>query len=454
MTTIAKMKRILPHKFLSSRFQYMYLNVQKSNSFSISAVSFKDKCKIVIAGGGTGGITMASKILGLGEKNVTVIEPHETHYYQPLWTLVGGRKKNFQSSYKSTNAVMPKGAHWLKDKIVAFDPSSNVVHTEKSGKIHYDYLIVALGMRLAYEKIKGLPEAFNCKGVCSNYSPLYVEKTAKAMEDFKEGNAIFTQPPNPIKCAGAPQKIMYLVEEHFTKNGKIKEANIIFNTAMPTIFSCKKYAKALEQVVKKKNISVNYLYNLVEVKAESNEAVFEKFDKRGGSLGFETFPYEMLHITPPMVAPPSIKESPFADPAGFMDVNKNTLQSTRFKNVFGLGDCVNVPTSKTMAAVASQSGVVTQNLKILLKGKKILTHGYYGYTSCPLVTGYNKGILAEFNYELLPEETFPLDQGKERRLFYYLKKYFMPFLYWNFMLKGYWSGPKFLRKLLHLGITR
>ncbi|PRD39236.1 UNVERIFIED_CONTAM: Sulfide:quinone oxidoreductase [Trichonephila clavipes] len=164
--------------------------------------------------------------------------------------------------------------------------------------------------------------------------------------------------------------------------------------------------------------------------------------------------YEMLHITPPMVAPSCIKESPFADPTGFMDVNKNTLQSTRFKNVFGLGDCINVPTSKTMAAVASQSAVVTQNLKILLKGKKILTHGYYGYTSCPLVTGYNKGILAEFNYEMLPEETLPIDQGKERTLFYYLKKDFMPFLYWNFMLKGNWSGPKFFRKLLHLGVTK
>lgn len=454
MTIIAKMKRILPHKFLTSGLHYTYSSVQKNNSFSISAVSFKDKYKIVIAGGGTGGITMAAKIIGLGENNVTIIEPNDTHYYQPLWTLVGGRKRNFQSSYKSTSAVIPKGAHWLKDKIVSFDPSSNVVHTEKSGKVHYDYLIVALGLKLAYEKIKGLPEAFNSKGVCSIYSPLYVEKTAKALEDFKEGNAIFTQPGNPIKCAGAPQKIMYLSEEYFTKTGKRKEANIIFNTALPVIFSCKKYALSLEQVVKNKNISANYLCNLIEVKPESKEAVFEKLDKQGSSLGFEIFPYEILHITPPMVAPPCIKKSPFADPSGFMDVNKNTLQSTRFKNVFGLGDCINVPTSKTMAALASQSAVVTQNLKILLKGKKILTHGYYGYTSCPLVTGYNKGILAEFNYEMLPEETLPVDQSKERKLFYYLKKDFMPFLYWNFMLKGNWSGPKFVRKLLHLGFTK
>ncbi|GIY74947.1 sulfide:quinone oxidoreductase, mitochondrial [Caerostris extrusa] len=322
--------------------------------------------------------------------------------------------------------------------------------------IHYDYLIVALGLKLAYEKIKGLPEAFNSKGVCSNYSVQYVEKTAQAMEDFKEGNAIFTQPLNPIKCAGAPQKIMYLTEEYFTKNGKRNKANIVFNTALPVIFSCKKYATALEQVAKEKNISVNYCYNLIEVKSESNEAIFQKVDKKGKALdpnSTETFKYEMLHITPPMGPLPSIRDSPLADASGFMDVNKNTLQSVKFENVFGLGDCINAPTSKTMAAISSQSGVLVQNLKLALK-KKILTHGYYGYTSCPLVTGYNKGILAEFNYEMLPEETLPIDQSKERALFYHLKKDVMPLLYWNFMLKGHWSGPKFLRKLLHLGYTR
>ncbi|GBN03441.1 Sulfide:quinone oxidoreductase, mitochondrial [Araneus ventricosus] len=300
-------------------------------------------------------------MLRLGEKNVTVIEPSETHYYQPLWTLVGGRKKSFQSSCVPTSRVMPEGVNWVKDKVVTFDPASNAVHTEKNGKIQYDFLIVALGIKLAYEKIKGLPDAFSTKGVCSIYSSQYVEKTAKAMEDFQEGNAIFIQPLNPIKCAGAPQKVLYLAEEYFTK------------LALPVIFSCKKYAEALEQVVKQKKLSVNYCYNLIEVKPESKEAVFQKLGKEGSS-GTEIFKYEMLHITPPMVPPPSIRESPLAYGSGFMDVNKNTLQSTKFENVFGIGDCTNVPTSKTMAAVAGQSGVVVQNLRLAMKGK-ILTQG-------------------------------------------------------------------------------
>ncbi|CAL1271672.1 unnamed protein product [Larinioides sclopetarius] len=452
MVVLIRMRKIFPHKLLAPDFQYACSTLQKSRPLSLSHIKLKESCKILIAGGGTGGITMAAKMLRLGEKDVTVIEPSEKHYYQPLWTLVGGHKKSLQSSCVPTSSVIPKGVNWVKDKVIAFDPSSNAVHTEKNGKIQYDYLIVALGIKLAYEKIKGLPEAFNTKGVCSNYSSQYVEKTAKAMEDFQEGNAIFTQPLNPIKCAGAPQKIMYLAEEYFTKTGKRNKANIIFNTALPVIFSCKKYADALEQVAKQKDISVNYCHNLVEIKPESKEAVFQKLGAEGSS-GTEILKYEMLHITPPMVPPPSIRESALADGSGFMDVNKNTLQSTKFDNIFGLGDCTNIPTSKTMAAVASQSGVMAQNLKLAMKGK-ILTQGYYGYTSCPLVTGYNKGILAEFNYELLPEESLPIDQGKERVLFYYVKKDILPILYWKFMLKGRWSGPKFIRKLLHLGISK
>ncbi|XP_055936039.1 sulfide:quinone oxidoreductase, mitochondrial-like [Argiope bruennichi] len=452
MIVLMKMRKILPYKFLIPDFQYTYSILLQKRPFSLSHVIHKDSCKILIAGGGTGGITMAAKLLNLGEKDITVIEPSEIHYYQPLWTLVGGRKKSLQRSCLPTSNVMPKGVDWIKDKVMAFDPSSNAVHTEKNGKIQYDFLVVALGIKLAYEKVKGLPEAFDSKGVCSIYSSLYVEKTAKAMEDFQEGNAIFTQPLNPIKCAGAPQKIMYLAEEYFTKTGKRNKANLIFNTALPVIFSCKKYAKTLEQVAKQKNININYQYNLVEVKPESKEAVFEKLGKEESS-GTEIFKYEMLHITPPMVPPPSIRESSLSDASGFMGVNKNTLQSTKFENVFGLGDCVNVPTSKTMAAVAGQSGVVAQNLELAIKGK-FLTHGYYGYTSCPLVTGYNKGILAEFNYEMLPEETLPIDQSRERALFYYIKKDLLPFLYWNFMLKGNWSGPKFVRKVLHLGLAK
>ncbi|XP_042909697.1 sulfide:quinone oxidoreductase, mitochondrial isoform X2 [Parasteatoda tepidariorum] len=438
------------------------MSVQKSSSkllqfkmlsFSATVSRRKSTVKILIVGGGTGGISMAAKLLRLGESDVTVIEPADVHYYQPYWTLVGAMKKRLDQSYRSMSSVMPKGATWIRDRVIKFDPTSNRVFTSKAGEIEYSCLLVALGMQLSFDKIKGLPGAFETEGVCSIYSPPTVLKTCQALERFAEGNAIFTQPLTPIKCGGAPQKIMYLAEEYFAKVQKRDKANVIFNTAHGNIFGCPKYNTVLQQVAKNKNITVNYLRSLSEVRPDTKEAVFQKLDVSGHVTDTETFKYEMLHVVPPMAAPDVIRESDLSDSiSGYMDVDKHTLQSKRFKNVFGLGDCTNLPTSKTAAAVAGQCGVLIKNMKCFLKGED-LTCKYSGYTSCPLVTGYNKGVMAEFNYELQPEETLPIDQGKERYIFYFIKKEVLPIIYWNFMLKGLWSGPSTLRKILHLGLT-
>lgn len=125
--------------------------------------------------------------------------------------------------------------------------------------------------------------------------------------------------------------------------------------------------------------------------------------------------------------------APFADAAGFVDVNKSTLQSTKFSNVYGIGDCTNSPNSKTAAAVAGQSGVVVPNLLATMANREP-TAVYDGYSSCPLTTSYTKGILAEFDYNLNPLETFPFDQGKERYSTMVMKRYVIPFVYWQ-MLK-------------------
>lgn len=432
-------------------FQALRVPFSSIRFLTTSPVHGSKHYKLLILGGGSGGISVAAKFRSkFGKNEIAVIEPSDVHYYQPYWTLVGGGLKTVSSSKKFTASLIPKGVKWIQDKVIAFDPKNNTVQVGSGTEVKYDYLVVALGIRLAFEKIKGLPEAFETPGVCSNYSVLTVEKTAKAIMDFKSGNAIFTQPTNPIKCAGAPQKIMYLAEEKFKKLGKRDKANIIFNTALPTIFSAPKYAAALRAVAQSKNISVNYGHNLVEVRPQSKEAIFEKL-----SDGNETvvLKYEMLHITPPMVSPESIGKSPLADPSGFLKVNKQTLQHESYSNIFGIGDCTNVPTSKTAAAVAGQLGVLCRNLNAVMNGKQPLPE-YKGYTSCPLVTGHSKGILAEFDFDLQPVETLPIDQGKERWLFYFVKKEILPIVYWNLMLKGYWEGPGIVRKLLHLGLSK
>ncbi|KAG8575612.1 hypothetical protein GDO81_009612 [Engystomops pustulosus] len=314
-------------------------------------------------------------------------------------------------------------------------------------QIGYKYLIIALGLKLQFEKVKGLPEGFNYPKIGSNYSVKTVEKTWKALQDFKKGNAIFTFPNTPVKCAGAPQKIMYLSEEYLRKTGKRSDANFIFNTSLGVIFGVKKYADALLQIIKERDIQVNFKHNLIEVRADKQEAVFENLDNPGET---KVYQYEMLHVTPPMGPQDVLVNSAVADAAGWVDVNKETLQHKKYPNVFGIGDCTNLPTSKTAAAIAAQSAVLDKTLSLVLKGQNPSAK-YDGYTSCPLVTGYRKVILAEFDYNAQPLETFPINQGKERRTMYHMKADMMPFLYWNMLLKGYWGGPAPIRKIMHLG---
>ncbi|NWX29106.1 SQOR protein, partial [Notiomystis cincta] len=409
--------------------------MQKMSSLGLHTAArcaAKDCYEVLVLGGGAGGIAMSARMKRkVGAGNVAVVEPSKTHYYQPLWTLVGGGAKPLAASARPMGSVMPKGVEWIRSQVTALDPDNNCVWLGNGIKVSYKYLIIALGISLHYEKIKGLPEGFNHPKIGSNYSAQTVEKTWKALQDFKEGNAIFTFPNTPVKCAGAPQKIMYLADAYFRKTGKRSKANIMFNTSLGVIFAVKKYADALLEIIKERNLTVNYKRNLIEVRADKQEAVFENLDKPGVT---EVHQYEMLHVTPPMGPPAVLINSPVSDESGWVDVNKETLQHKRYPNVFGIGDCTNLPTSKTAAAVAAQSGVLDKTISLVMKNE-LPVKKYDGYTSCPLVTGYNKVILAEFDYSAQPLETFPIDQSKERTTMYHMKADMMPLLYWNALLK-------------------
>nr|KAG5693982.1 hypothetical protein BaRGS_002280 [Batillaria attramentaria] len=285
--------------------------------------------------------------------------------------------------------------------------------------IEYEYLVVAMGLQLNYNHVKGLVEALeNDPMVCSNYQRNYVTKTFPALQKMESGNAIFTFPNTPIKCAGAPQKIMYLAEEIFRNRGKRDKINVIYNTSLGVIFGVKKYADSLLEVIKRRNIQVNYRTDLVEVKHDSREAVFQNLDSEKGET--QTFKYDFLHAVPPMSTPDSLRASSLVNEGGWLDVRKDTLQHTAYSNIFGLGDCTSLPTSKTAAAAAAQCGVLKKNLSAVMAGKQ-LTSAYDGYTSCPLITTHNRCILAEFDYDGHPMETFPIDQGQERWTMYQMK---------------------------------
>lgn len=389
--------------------------------------------QVVVVGGGTAGISVAARLTkGRGNQtDVVIIDPSEKHYYQPAWTLVGAGAFRQEATERTERSVIPKNAKWIQDAVAKFDPDHNRIQTRDGLTIEYDYLIVGAGIQINWDKIKGLKENIGKHGICSNYSYKTVGYTWECLRNFQEGTAIFTQPSGAIKCGGAPQKICYLAEDYLRKQGIREKARIIFASAGETIFAVEKYRKVLDKVIERKLIETMFCHNLVAVQPETKEAIFQHT-----STGEEvSVNYDMIHVTPPMGPPDFIASSPLADEEGWVDVDKHSLQHVKYPNVFGLGDSSSLPTSKTCAAIRKQSPVLVKNLKSLMSGKP-LTAKYNGYTSCPVVTGYGSLILAEFDYDKNPAETFPFNQAKERWSMWLLKKYALPVLYWTGMLKG------------------
>ncbi|MEO1003999.1 MAG: FAD/NAD(P)-binding oxidoreductase [Cyanobacteria bacterium J06638_7] len=388
--------------------------------------------QILIVGGGAAGITVAAQLKRARHRlDVAILEPSSEHYYQPGWTLVGAGVFSLEDTRRAESDLIPSGVHWIQDAAARFDPEHNRVFTAAAEELSYDVLIVATGLRLDWDRLEGLREALGEGGVCSNYSKNHAASTWEAIEAFEGGNAVFTCAPMPIKCPGAPQKIAYLADDIFRR--KRLQAKVIYATATPSIFSIPAYAGPLREVVRRRGIDARYNHVLTAVRAQSREAVFQV--NEGDSSREEVIPYNLLHVTPPMAAPEVVAGSSLANGAGFVDVDKFSLQHVRFANVFSLGDVSGMPNSKTAAAVRGQAPVLVANLLALLDGEA-LEAAYDGYSCCPLITGYGKAIMAEFNYKAEPAPSFPLDPTKERWSMWFVKRKILPALYWNRMLTG------------------
>lgn len=393
-----------------------------------------ERHRTVIIGGGTGGITVAARLARAGERDIAIFEPSEKHYYQPLWTLVGAGLASAEESERNEIDYIPEGVKWIKDFVEEIDPIAKTVTSRSGQKVGYDFLVVSPGIQLDWDRVPGLREALKTDSVSSNYLYDLAPKTWRLIEKFRGGTALFNHPSGAIKCAGAPQKIMYLACDHFRRTHVNTKSHVVFASAGKAIFGVAPFRVVLEGVVTRYGIDTRFEHDLVEVHGDRKEAIFAR--TVDGKTERVTIPYDMFHAVPHQSAPDFIKKSPLATPEGWASADKFTLQNPQYPDVFCLGDASSLPTSRTGAAIRKQAPVLVENLLAVMKGKEP-TAKYDGYASCPLVTAHDRAILAEFDYDGKPTPSIPyLNLQQERFDMYLLKRHALPFMYWQMMLHG------------------
>lgn len=392
------------------------------------------KGDIVIVGGGSAGLATAASLLRRDPSlSIVVIEPREEHYYQPGWTMVGAGIFNSEETRRSEASVMPSAVRWVKGTVASFEPAHDQVTLEDRSVIKYRALVVAPGIVLDWAAVDGLPETLGRNGVTSNYSYETAPYTWELVQKLRVGAALFTQPRMPIKCAGAPQKAMYLSCDHWQRSGFLKDIDVAFHSVGAVLFGVKEFVPPLMEYVGRYGIDLQFESTLIAVDGPNRRATFKE------KTGEVVKSFDMLHVTPPQKAPAFLARSPLANDTGFVDIDQVNLQHIRYPNIFGLGDGGSSPNAKTMAAARKQAPVVAENLLAALAGKA-LPAIYDGYGSCPLTVERGKVLLAEFGYggKLLP--SFPswiIDGTKPQRLAWILKTKALPWIYWNGMLRGH-----------------
>lgn len=390
---------------------------------------------IVVIGGGSAGIGLLASLLKRDPQlNIILIEPSAEHYYQPAWTLVGGGAHDIRKTMRPMARVLPDGVTWVQAAVSQLLPDEQALVLDSGQRVTWNNLIVCPGLRLAWEKIDGLEQTLGQNGVTSNYSYQHAPYTWQLVQQLKGGKAIFTQPAMPIKCAGAPQKAMYLSCDHWLKQGDLNNIDVEFNLAGAALFGVATFVPPLMNYVEKYGAQLAFNSNLIKVDGPARKAWFEVKDA-AGNISIEEKSFDMLHVVPPQVAPDFIRHSPLADAAGWCEVDPHSLQQVRYPHIFALGDVCSTSNAKTAAAVRKQIVVVAENL-LALRKQAPLPLKYDGYGSCPLTVEKGKVVLAEFGYggRLLP--TFALDPTVARRSAWFLKATLLPWFYWNGMLKG------------------
>jgi len=402
--------------------------------------------RVLIAGGGSGGITVASWLRRLSPRlEIAIIEPSPFHDYQSGWVLVAGGFIPPDATRRAERDVLPPGVQLIHSKVVGFDPDHNAVELIGGHRLTYDVLVVALGIELNWTAVQGLAETLGHHQVTSIYSRRTASYTRRCLADFKGGTALFTQPATAIKCGGAPQKIMHLAHQQFERRSGVGvNSRTLFCTAQASLFPVQAFSDKMAEIAARHHSEVRFHHNLVAVDGPAGLATF-RVREPGHSERMETVAFDLLHVVPPMSAPPVVAASPLAVQAGgrepgpasggWVEVDPHTAQHVRYGNVFAVGDVGSFPTAKTAAAVRKQAPVVAANVLAVLEDRP-LDPAYDGYSACPLITSDHSVMMVEFDYGKQPVSSFLVNPVKERWFAWLLERFGFPWIYWNRMLKA------------------
>lgn len=369
--------------------------------------------KIVILGAGLAGISLASKIRReMPKAKVVLIDKDETFIYQPGLTLVGiGFYTKDDITFEKSKYI-PSGAEWIKQNASAILPEKNLVKLENGENINYDYLVIALGIKYEFDAVRGLniDDINNPNGnISSIYTPEGAVKTNELMQKFAKngGNAIFIDQKTPMKCSGANKKMLTMSEDRLRIAGNRDKGSLHLYAGGGKLFGDPTYAAKMSQIFIERDIKFSLRHQIIEVDKARNIAVFEHWMpyRQDGEDKIATeqieVKFDWMHIPPKQVGNQILADAGLTkedDKLNWLAVNKRTLQSTKFKNIFGIGDIVGTPIGKTGASVRKMYPLVTKNIANAIKGKE-LEASYNGYTACPFITKYGKAIMVEFDWD-------------------------------------------------------
>ncbi|HAI60146.1 MAG TPA: pyridine nucleotide-disulfide oxidoreductase [Xanthomonadaceae bacterium] len=396
---------------------------------------------IVIVGSGLGGIAAANRLSRqLDGARITIVDKREAHFYQPGWTLVASGIWPADKTVDSNARYHPEGVEWVKENVAEFDPVANALVTESGQRISYDFLIVATGCQLNYGAIEGMDtSAIGQNGLGSVYHSVdAAAATWTAMDAFRKtgGRAVALMPHTPMKCAGAPVKMAFMLADRLREAGKLEQSSIRFYSGVGTVFGVPAYNELILDRFDTLGIGVEFNQRLASIDIGSRRATFV------GAEGEKTeADYDFIHVVPPMSAPDAVRNSPLAwqdgnfAAGGWLEVDEKTLRHRRFPNVFGLGDVNGTRRGKTAATVKAGVPIVVTHLIEAINGQEN-SQQFNGYTSCPLIVREGSALLVEFDYEGNLVPSLPFVDPMQESYFAWVLKHRMLLPAYRAVLRG------------------